>query len=75
MPENLSEISGYSFTEILTSNRDRSANHRKNNKTENFSQNSYVKPIEFQLFGTFSRNPKSILRGDIFSPFFQICQG
>ena len=48
MPENLSEISGYSFTETSTSNRDRSANHRKNNKTENFSQNSYVKPIEFQ---------------------------
>ena len=70
MPENLSEISGYSFTETSTSNRDRSANHRKNNKTENFSQNSYVKPIEFQLFGTFSRN--AILRGDIFSPFFQI---
>ena len=42
---------------------------------EIFSRNSYVKTIKFQLFGSFSKNAKSNLRGDIFSPFLEICQG
>ena len=74
MPGNHSEIRGYSLTKIFTSNRESSKNHKKNNLTENFSQNSHVKTIEFQLFGTFSKNAKSNLRGDEFSPFSEICQ-
>ena len=74
MPENHPEISGYWLTEIFTSNRDSSKNHKKN-LTENFCPNSYVKTFDFQLFGTFSKNAKSNLTGDIFSPFFEICQG
>ena len=75
MPGNHSEIRGYSLIKIFTSNRESSKNHKKNNLTENFCRNSYVKTIEFQLFGTFSKNAKSNLRGDIFSPFLEICQG
>ena len=75
MPRNYPEISGYSLTEIFTSNRDSSKNHKKNNLTKIFCQNSYVKTIEFQLFGTFSKNAKSNSRGDISSPFSEICQG
>ena len=45
MPGNHSEIRGDSLTKILTSNRESSKNHKKNNLTENFCQNSYVKTI------------------------------
>ena len=66
MPGNHSEMSGYCLTDIFTSNRDSSKDYKKNNLTENFCRNSYVKTIEFQLFGTFSKNAKSNLRGDFF---------
>ena len=75
MPGNHSEIRGYSLIEIFTSNRESSKNHKKNNSTKNFSQNSYAKTIDFKLFRTFSKNVKSNLRGGLFSPFLDICQG
>ena len=39
--------------------------------TENFCRNCCVKTIEFQLFGTFSKNAKSNLTGDIFRRFWK----
>ena len=46
MPGNHSEISGYLLAEICTSNRESSETYKKNNLTENFSRNLYVKTIE-----------------------------
>ena len=45
MPGNHSEIRGYSLIKIFTSYRESSKNHKKNNLTEIFCQNSYVKTI------------------------------
>ena len=63
MPENPSEI------KILTSNRDWSKNHKENNLTEIFCQNSYVKTIEFQVFRTFSKIQNQIKEGIFFCHF------
>ena len=71
MPGNHSEIRGYSLTKIFTSNRESSKNHKKNNLTENFCQNSSVQTIEFQLFGTFSKNTKSNFKRVFFRRFFK----
>ena len=60
MPGNHSETRGYSLTEIFTSHRESSKNHKNNNLNENFSRNSYVKTIEFQLFRTFSKTQNQI---------------
>ena len=55
MPGNHSEIRGYSLTKIFTSNRESSKNHKKNNLTENFCQNSYVKTIVVRQPDFFSK--------------------
>ena len=75
MTRNHSEIRCDSLTKILLSYLESSKNHKKNNLIENFSQNSYVKPSAFQVLGTYSKKGKYNLRGDIFSPFEEICQG
>ena len=56
MPGNHSEIRGDSLTKILTSNRESSKNHKKNNLTENFCRNSYVKTIVVRQSDFSSKN-------------------
>ena len=69
MPGNHSEIRGNSLTKIFTSNRESSKNHKKNNLTENFCQNSYVKTIVVRQLDFFSKKKKLNFKGSHFSPF------
>ena len=69
MPGNHSEIRGNSLTKILTSNRESSKNHKKNNLTENFCRNSYVKTIVVRQSDFFSKKRKLNFKGSHFSPF------
>ena len=69
MPGNHSETRGYSLTEIFTSHRESSKNHKNNNLNENFLETRTSKLLNFSFSEPFQKRKIKFKRGYFFAIF------